>query len=272
MADPPTLRLTQTSSQGTTHTIELEWLGKGARQTATATVNVTRSDQDQQDIRWYVEEYPEYPFAPHPERAARIERRMRELGIELFNGLFGANDRTLRLWARIADGLDDLRIEIVTDAEGATALPWELLRDPATDTVLALHAQSFVRAAPEAPRQALVLNQQPVIRILLVICRPQGGDDVPFRSVANRLIKSLSTEAREVFQLDVLRPPTFARLGQVLREAKARGEPYHVVHFDGHGVYGRLDGLRAALSWLKFRASHRATSFSRAASLASGRS
>src|SRR3712207_3251088 len=127
MADPPILRLTQTGSQGSTHTVELEWLGTGPRQTATAAVNVALSEQDQQDIRWYVEEYPEYPFAPHPERAARIEARMREIGHELFNALLAANDRTLRLWAKISDRLDDLRIEVVTDTEGATVLPWELL-------------------------------------------------------------------------------------------------------------------------------------------------
>ena len=254
MADPPTLRLTQTSSQNDSHTIELEWLNAGPRQTASATVTLALTEQDQQDIRWYVEEYPEYPFAPHPARAARIEARMRELGHGLFNGLFAANDRMIRLWARIADRLADLRIEVVTDAEGATALPWELLRDPATDTALALYAKSFVRAAPEAPRQALALEQQHVIRILLVICRPSGGADVPFRSVASRLIKGLSEAARQVFRLDVLRPPSFARLGQVLRAAKDRGEPYHVVHFDGHGVYGSPAALKADLSQLKFRA------------------
>jgi predicted transposase YbfD/YdcC len=40
----------------------------------------------------------------------------------------------------------------------------------------------------------------------------------------------------------VLRPPTFARLGQVLRDAAERGEPYHVVHFDGHGTWADLAG------------------------------
>lgn len=254
MHDTPILHLRQTGSQGAAHTVELEWLGAGPRQTASATVTAALSEQDQQDIRWYVEEYPEYPFAPNPERAARVEQRMREIGHELFNGLFAANDRTLRLWAKVADQLDDMRVEVVTDAEGATALPWELLRDPATDSALALHAQAFVRAAPEVPRQALALARQPVIRILLVICRPAGGADVPFRSVASRLIKGLGDEAREVFRLDVLRPPTFARLAQALQDAKARGEPYHVVHFDGHGAYGRPDLLRADLSQLKYRA------------------
>ena len=67
-----------------------------------------------------------------------------------------------------------------------------------------------------------------------------AGADVPFRSVASRIVKSLSDAAREFVQLDVLRPPTFEQLGKVLREAKARGEPYHVVHFDGHGVYEEL--------------------------------
>jgi len=249
----PTLRLTQTGSQDDTHTIEMEWLNAGPRQIATATVTLALTEQDQQDIRWYLEDYAEHPFEPHPKRAARIEGRMRDLGHELFNGLFGANTRTLRLWGKLHEHLDDLRVEIVTDAQGATALPWELLRDPDTDTVLALHAQAFVRAAPEAPRQALTLDEQHVIRILLVICRPAGGNDVPFRSVASRLLKGLSAEARQVFQLDVLRPPTFARLGQVLRDAKAQGTPYHVVHFDGHGVYGPPDALPVDVTQIRFR-------------------
>ena len=248
-----TLRLTQTGSQDNRHTIALEWLDAGPRQTATATIELALTEQDQRDLAWYIEEYAEYPFEPHPKRAARIEARMRELGIELFNTLFASNTRTLRLWAKVAEHLDDLRIEIVTDAEGATALPWELLRDPDTDTVLALHAKAFVRAAPEVPRQALALAQQPVIRILLVICRPAGGDDVPFRSVATRLIKGVSAEAREVFQLDVLRPPTFAQLATVLSDAKAHGQPYHVVHFDGHGVYGLPDTLPVDVAKLKYR-------------------
>ncbi len=95
------------------------------------------------------------------------------------------------------------------------------------------------------------------VRVLLVICRPGGRADVPFRSVASHLVR-LSRTAREAFQLDVLRPPTFAQLARELEAAKRAGQPYHVVHFDGHGAYlgkaqveaaqiggaGRLDPLR----------------------------
>lgn len=245
MAISPTLRLTQTGSADNRHTITLEWLNAGPRQTANATVELEVSERDQQDIRWYLEEYAEYPFEPNPEIAARVEERMHELGKELFRRLF-AESRTLRLWADVSKHLDDTRIEIETDAAGATALPWELLRDPDTDEALALHARAFVRSASKTPRQALRLEQAPVIRILLVICRPGGREDVPFRSVASRIVKGLSSEAREVFRLDVLRPPTFDRRGQVLRDAKARGEPYHVVHFDGHGAYGTLAQFKQA--------------------------
>ena len=81
-APTPILRLTQTASQNDTHTIQLEWLGDGPRQVASSTLTLDLDEQDQQDIRWYVEEYP---FDPYPARAARVEERMREIGHALFN-------------------------------------------------------------------------------------------------------------------------------------------------------------------------------------------
>jgi hypothetical protein len=100
-------------------------------------------------------------------------------------------------------------------------------------------AQSFVRAHPQAAqRPHLPQAGTGAIHILLVICRPGGGSDVPFRSVASRLLKGLSGAGQDVLHLEVLRPPTFEQLSKELRAAKGRGEPYHVVHFDGHGTYG----------------------------------
>ncbi len=64
-----------------------------------------------------------------------------------------------------------------------------------------------------------------------------------FRSVAMRLIRGLNADTRAAFQLDVLRPPTFDRLGRVLREASKEGQPYHIVHFDGHGTFLDLEKI-----------------------------
>jgi hypothetical protein len=58
--------------------------------------------------------------------------------------------------------------------------------------------------------------------------------------VARRLISGLSVASREPFDLEVLRPPTFEQLAKRLREANAKGEPFHVVHFDGHGLSGKV--------------------------------
>ena len=40
----------------------------------------------------------------------------------------------------------------------------------------------------------------------------------------------------------MLRPPTFEQLALVLRRAKADRKPYHIVHFDGHGMYAEGAG------------------------------
>ena len=193
-------------------------------------------------MRWYLEDYLQYPQDPAPKIAARIEGRMAEMGAALFRDVFQANDDARDLWATLRHQLNDTRVEISTGVEGANAMPWELIRDPKTDAPLALRARSFVRAYSQAAqRPKLPQAATGPIRILLVICRPGARDDVPFRSVASRIVKGLSEEARAHFRLDVLRPPTFEQLGRTLRAAKERGEPYHVVHFDGHGTYAELE-------------------------------
>ena len=190
-------------------------------------------------MRWYLEDYLQYPMDPAPAIAARIEERLAEIGAELFRAVFQANDDARDLWATLRVHLNETRIEIITGVAEATAIPWELLRDPKTGVHLALRAPVFVRSHPQAAQKPywLQIDADEPIRILLVISRPGRDEDVPFRSVASKLVKGLSQEARQRFDLDVLRPPTFAHLSQVLNRAKDKGRPYHILHFDGHGAY-----------------------------------
>ncbi len=250
-----TLRLTQTTVDQDKYRVEVALEGDGLpRQTATAQFDFKLSAQDQEDLRWYLEDFLQYPLDPAPTIAARIEKRMAEIGVELFKAVFHADGDARDLWATLRTRLNETRVEVITGVQEATAIPWELIRDPKTDAPLALRARAFVRAQPQAAqRPQLPQTESGPIRILLVICRPRQDDDVPFRSVASRLIKGLSDSAREAFQLDVLRPPTFEQLGRVLRQAKAEGRPYHVVHFDGHGVYTEVEqpgGLASLLQGL----------------------
>jgi tetratricopeptide (TPR) repeat protein len=234
------LRLTEhAESAPGRYRVEITLEGAGPRFAIASPLDLALTAQDREDLRWYLEDYLLFPLAPAPEIAARVEARMAEIGDVLFRAIFHATEDARDAWARLRDHLGETRVEIITDVRHAASVPWELLRDPRTKTPLALSVSSFVRAHGSAivrPRGAPAAGTGP-IRILLVICRPSGGKDVPFRSVASKLLKGLAEAAREVVQLDVLRPPTFAELGRVLRAAKDRGKPYHVVHFDGHGAY-----------------------------------
>ncbi len=249
----PRLRITQSDGANDTYRVELEFeADKKPRQTAMATFELQIPEQDRENLRWYLEDFLQDPHAPTPTIAARVENRMVEIGADLFRKVFHFDEDTRDLWSRIRDNLRDTHVEVVTSVEGATAIPWELIRDPKTDTPLALRAAAFVRAHPNSAQQPQVpRTRSGPIRILLVICRPRAGHDVPFRSVATRLIKGLSEPIQATYQLDVLRPPTFDQLGCVLRRAKADGKPYHIVHFDGHGIYAELTGQSNSVQALK---------------------
>lgn len=238
------LRLTQHSAGNGEYHINVRFEGdRGAPQSFDARFHLVLTPQDQENLRWYLEEFLSAPFDPAPTIAARIEKRMDKIGETLFQAVFQSNDDGRDLWATLRPRLNDIRVEVFTEVEEATLVPWELMQDPRTDTALALRTRAFVRTQSQAVQRPYLPADDEAIRILLVICRPGGRSDVPFRSVASRLIKSLSDEARAHFHLDVLRPATFDRLAKVLRAAKDEGRPYHVVHFDGHGAFLDMEQL-----------------------------
>src|SRR5271157_650077 len=247
------LRITQSNGANDSYRVDLEFEeDRKPRQTATASFDFLIAEQDQDDLRWYLEDFLQFRADPARTIAARIERRMSEIGKDLFTKVFHSSDDARDLWAKLREKLDDIHVEVITSVEGATAIPWELIRDPKTDIPLVLRAAAFVRAHPQPAQQPqLPKTRSGPIRILLVICRPRAEHDVPFRSVAGRLIKGLSERTQATYQLDVLRPPTFDQLGRGLRRAKAEGKPYHVVHFDGHGVYAELTGAGSAAQILQ---------------------
>ena len=202
------------------------------------------SPSEAERIRWYLEDYLQFDEDPAPQIATHVEQLMAERGEDLFCKIFAGRDDASRLWAMAGFHLPKTRIEIATGVAEATAIPWELIRDPRTGVYLALSAKAFVRSQQGWSLPLAPAKTADKVRILLAICRPGGGDDVPFRTVAGRLVKGLSDSHREAFQLDVLRPPTYEQLAKVLRSAQEKGEPYHIVHFDGHGVYADLKNLQ----------------------------
>src|SRR6266516_2019188 len=241
----PTLHLTQIGLGANRHRVLIDLDDDGAKSSASAEFEFALSEQDREDLRWYLEDYLLYPIDPAPTIAQRIERRMGTLGAELCRHLFDSSPAARGLWARLLPQLPSTCVEVASEVDAASVLPWELLRDPQSNTSLAVFTRAFVRTQTETGRPATKApptSGGEKIRVLLVISRPGGGEDVPFRSVASHLVR-LSADAREKFQLDVLRPATFEKLASELRRAAREGTPYHVVHFDGHGIWMDLADL-----------------------------
>jgi tetratricopeptide (TPR) repeat protein len=214
---------------------------------ASARFKIPLSDQDCEDIRWYLEDYLEFDEHPAPQIAARIEKRMEAVGEALGLAILHGSHQTRSVWAAARLRLGETRIEVENGGAGGMAIPWELLRDPENKDRLALQARAFVRT-PRRTKAAsfpppMAASEVDKVRVLLAICRPRRAEDVPFRSIANRVLKALSGQ---MFDVDVLRPPTYEHLAWTLRRAKERGAPCHVVHFDGHGTYTDPDHLAQA--------------------------
>ena len=108
---------------------------------------------------------------------------------------------------------------------------------------MALGAGGISRSLPVADGAGTLEVPGGRLRVLMVISRPAGTTDVGYQMVARPLLERLEAVRGEV-DLTVLRPPTFDALGQAVRRAADAGEPFHVVHFDGHGAMPGRSGRR----------------------------
>ena len=240
------LRINDVPLGGGGRRVEVMWQDGAARRVAVAEMAGLPGEGDKERVRWYLEDYAEFPADPASAIARQAEAQLAQGGADLFRRVFSGADAA-GIWERARDRLDRVRVEVDADPGAGPGLAWELLRDPGRDAPVALGAGAFVRTHlraaghPELPEPT---GDQ--LRVLLVIARPRGRADVPFRSVASRLVRG-GAEQMEGLDLDVLRPATFARLSAVLHAAHEAGRRYHVVHFDGHGTWLDLAGLGLAL-------------------------
>lgn len=252
LPQPTTLKIRQTPAGQGRHAIQLTLRRPGQPDLAgEATIAFSLSEHEHDELRWYMEDYLQRPGAVEQVVVEQVEAMMRARGEELYRLVMAANLDTQAIWFAVRGQLAELRVEINSGVAEAASIPWELMRDPASDSPIALRAQAFVRVQSNpnidfvrAPRA-----KEGRIRLLYVAARPDGADDVALRAVANRLLQDLGGD-RERFEISALRPPTFEQLQRTLADAKAAGRPFHIVHFDGHGVYEDLNKTRWA-DWLR---------------------
>ncbi|WP_459799803.1 tetratricopeptide repeat protein [Herbidospora sp. RD11066] len=187
---------------------------------------------DPPDLRWYLEDYLRAPYGVDSSRGLTEAARLATWGEALFEAVFGSGDRRAVYEAARA-GEEPVELVIRAVSPDHLALPWELLRDPARARFLALDGVAVVRGRPGTDPAEPLSHVGDRLRVLTVPVR--GDHPMISRPLLDRL--------GEAVDLVVLRPPTVARLREVLDE----GEPFQVVHFDGGGLAEPADDVAGAL-------------------------
>jgi tetratricopeptide (TPR) repeat protein len=215
-----------------------------------------------EDLRWYLEKYAVWPTTYDRDRARTVEENLVKWGQRLHEAAMPLvhTANVMQAWAKIGDhagrrfsvhvdsaleaGAPDA--DIKTAKEVATTLlglPWELLHNGKSFLFQGAQPTRVRRRLPGTEGFGVPVVATP-IRILFVAPRPEDDACNYFdhRSSALPLVEAMESLPGLV-KLHVLSPPTLTALREELDRARGAREPYHVVHFDGHGVYDPTVGL-----------------------------
>lgn len=192
------------------------------------------TDSFRDELRWYFEDYLLHPYGKNLERAGKAAIDIKKFGKEMGQRLFGEG----RVRDAILEKLDQIKLQNVLVILESTRPeffqePWEILLLPETGKCLATSCAGFVRSLHERFKpeiQQLQFDKENPLRVLMVISRPSGLSNLPFRATARGVFQKLLEFERSV-EIEVLRPPTWEALRKRLNEDK----PIHILHFDGHG-------------------------------------
>jgi tetratricopeptide (TPR) repeat protein len=212
-----------------------------------------------EEISWYLERYINWPSGLFEDRAKRVVDALPQWGrllydtlnveaarapLEAWKAAAGERRFTVKIDKQLIAGTAEDKQKIASVAATLVlSLPWELIHDEKGFLFQGKRAVRVRRSLPNRDRQPALATKAP-IRVLLVSPRPEDESAayIDHRSSARPLVEALS-QLGELAQFKLLEPPTFAALEAELLRAADSGEPYHVVHFDGHGVYDRQHGL-----------------------------
>ena len=202
-----------------------------------------------EELRWYLERYPGWPFGAFRNRAASLESKLPAWGRALYRLTIERSIDQVQAWRLACGAARRIVVEVDEQDNGAGlaalfALPWELLADE--DGYLfegGLRARVVRRIARQRSLAPLPIGDR--LRVLLVIARPEEEGGVGLldpRSCAGPLIEALASLGPRA-DLEVLVDGTLPALRDALTRAEASARPFHVVHFDGHGIYDKEVGL-----------------------------
>jgi tetratricopeptide (TPR) repeat protein len=214
------------------------------------------------ELSWYLEKYAIWPSEYFRDRARKVEENLVKWG-QLLHEVAMPVAQTAKVmngWSQIGDHAGrrfSVHVDVTLEAgspdtdvaaarEAATlllTLPWELLHDGNNYLFQGAKPTRVRRRLPGMEAMSVAVVATP-IRILLITARPEDDSCgyIDHRASALPLVEAMESLPGLV-KIHVLSPPTLPALREDLDRARDRKKPYHVVHFDGHGVYDRNVGL-----------------------------
>lgn len=215
------------------------------------------------DLEWYLETYFRFPTRITRDRAAKIEAQLPQWGKWLYDAVHKpAAEEAFKAWeaadkktARCftvkveselpEDCTDDERTSANEAATLLLGLPWELMHNGRGYLFEGAKPSRVRRQLPIREKQDVYPTGAP-IRVLLVCPRPEDKQAryIDHRVSARPLVEALAPLG-SLAQITLLTPPTFQNFVDELKRANDADTPYHIVHFNGHGVYKRDTGLGA---------------------------
>ena len=215
---------------------------------------------ERDDISWYLERYHIWPAGPFKDRAKGIEENFPRWGKDIYNEVFErvSAQKVLNVWEnsagekkrftvfvdqRMVEGTKEKKKQEANQAASQLlSLPWELMNDGSGYLFQGAKPVQVRRQLPNTKKTEALVSKPP-IRILLVSPRPEeeGVSYIDHRVSAIPLVEAVESLGGLV-ELTVLTPATFPDLKEELKNAKLKGTPYHVVHFDGHGGFSKYWG------------------------------
>mgnify|MGYP005852805163 CR=1 FL=1 len=171
---------------------------------------------------------------PAPPRADLLQ----QVGRRLYEALFPRGPVRTALnvslsQARRARTVLPFQLHLDKEAGCLARLPWELLHDEQGYLVRSGRLALARYIAFKAPPTAIAI--QGPLRVLVVVSRPHDLPTLDEEAELSALKNSLASLAEHRgLKIDLLESATWRAFVDALSSA-----PYHIVHFDGHGDFGR---------------------------------
>jgi outer membrane protein assembly factor BamD (BamD/ComL family) len=168
--------------------------------------------------------------------------RPQQIGDQLFNSLFSGPVRSLldQSLGMIRERQKGLRIKLHIDPEDASlarlaSLPWELMYRKETRDFLNLSRYTPILRYLDVQVPYVPLKLEPPLRILVVISDPVDYARLDLEHERDQIERTWARQ--ENVEVSFLERPTITALQERLER-----EPFHALHFMGHGGFDRRSG------------------------------